>query len=150
MRKFSLLFIFALAGAVAAGHPELGGIWMLDPSHSDIGASKIKSEKLSISQEPEAVHISETVTGANGKETISEISCNTAGETCKVKDHGQADVSFWYNAGMLVMTEIRHGNDWIVKRRLKPSDDGRTLTIEVIHLAPVEKTEMLTFTRGTT
>ena len=148
MRKYFLLFILALSAAVAADHPALGGMWVFDPSHSDTGASKIKSETLSINQEPEAVHISETVTAANGKETTSEISCNTAGETCKIKDHGQAEVSFWYNGGMLVMSEMRHGNDWIVKRRLKPSDDGRTLTIEVIHLAPVEKTETLTFTRG--
>lgn len=150
MRQCLLLFMAALTAAVAADHPAISGMWVLDPSHSDIGASKIKSETLSISQQPEAVRISETVAVVNGKETTSEISCNTAGETCKIKYHGQAEVSFWYNGGMLVMSEMRHGSDWIVKRRLKPSDDGHTLTIEVIHLAPVEKTETLMFTRATT
>jgi hypothetical protein len=48
---------------------------------------------------------------------------------------------------MLVMSEMRHGNDWVVKRRLKPSGDGRTLVIEVIHLTPTQTTEKLTFTR---
>lgn len=148
MRRYFLLFILALAAAVAADHPALGGMWVLDPSHSDMDATKIKSETLSIDQQAEAVHISETVTAPNGKESTSDISCNTAGETCKIKDHGHADVSFWYNGAMLVMSEIRNGNDWIVKRRLKPSDDGHTLTIEVIHLAPVSKTETLTFTHG--
>jgi hypothetical protein len=46
---------------------------------------------------------------------------------------------------MLVMSEMRHGNDWVVKRRLKPSGDSRTLVIEVIHLAPTQTTVTLTF-----
>jgi hypothetical protein len=147
MRKLALLSIMTLTAAVGADHPALGGTWVLDPARSDTGG-KIKSEMLSIDQQAEAVHLSQTITDANGKETKSEIACNTAGETCKIKDHGAAEVSFWYNSGMLVMSEMRHGNDWVVKRRLKPSDDGRTLTIEVIHLAPDQKTETLTFTRG--
>jgi hypothetical protein len=145
--KYIFLSIFALTAAVASDHPALGGTWVLDPSHSDTDISKIRAEKLSISQQAEAVQLAQTITGANGKEIVSQISCNTAGETCKIKDHGEAEVSFYYNGGMLVMSEIRHGNDWVVKRRIKPSDDGHTLTMEVIHLAPAEKTEMLTFTR---
>jgi hypothetical protein len=90
----------------------------------------------------------ETVTAANGKETTSEIACNTGGEPCKIKDHGQAEVAFWYNSGMLVMSDPRHGNDWAVRRRLKLSDDGRKLNIEIVHLAPTQETETLTFTRG--
>jgi len=148
MRKYVFLPLVAALTAGAADHPAIGGTWVLDASHSDIDGSKIKAETLSINQQPEAVRLSETVTAVSGKQTMSDISCNTAGETCKIKDHGEAEVSFWYNAGMLVMSEVRHGNEWVVKRRLKPSDDGRTLTIEVIHLAPDQKTEMLTFTRG--
>jgi hypothetical protein len=147
MRKYISLSILALTASVAADHPALGGNWVLDPSHSDTGVSKIKGETLLINQQPEAVQLSETITAANGKETTSEISCSTTGETCKIKDHGQAEISFWYNGGMLVMSETRHGNDWAVRRRLKASDDGRTLTIEVIYLAPTQKTETLTFTR---
>jgi hypothetical protein len=148
MRKFVFLSIFALTAGMAADHPVLGGTWVLDASHSDTAISKIKAETLSITQQPESVQLAATVTTDNGKATTSQIACNTAGETCKVKDHGEAQVSFWYNAGMLVMSEARHGNDWIVKRRLKPSDDGHTLTMEIIHLAPEEKTETLTFTRS--
>ncbi len=149
MRNCLFLSIFALT-AVAADHPPLGGIWVLNPSHSEASDAKIKSETLSINQQPDAIQLTETVVAPNGKETTSEISCNTAGETCKVKDHGQAEVSFWYNGGMLVMSEMRHGNDWVVKRRLKPSEDGHTLTMEVIQLAPTQKTETLTFTRSQT
>jgi len=148
MRKYISLSILALTASVAADHPALGGMWVLDPSHSDTGKSKIKAETLSINQQPESVQLLETVTAANGKETTSEIACNTGGETCKIKDHGQAEVSFWYNSGMLVMSETRHGNDWAVRRRLKLSDDGRKLNIEIIHLAPTQETETLTFTRG--
>jgi hypothetical protein len=145
--KYIFVSIFALIAAVASDHPALGGTWVLDPSHSDTDVSKIRAEKRSISQQAEAVQLAQTITGANGKEIVSQISCKTGGETCKIKDHGEAEVSFNYNGGVLVMSEIRHGNDWVVKRRIKPSDDGRTLTIEVIHLEPAQKTEMLTFTR---
>ena len=148
MPKFLVVSVFALcAAAVAADHPVLGGTWVLDPSHCAADLTKIKAETLSIDQQPESVKLAATVTAANGKATTSEIACNTAGESCKVKDHGAAEVSFWYNAGMLVMSESRHNNDWVVKRRLKPSSDGHTLTMEVMYLAPVEKTETLTFTR---
>jgi hypothetical protein len=147
MQKYIVVSVFALCAAVAADHPALGGTWVLDPAHSVTSKSKIKSETLAIDQQPESVKLSETVTETNGKATTSEISCNTAGASCKVKDHGAAEVSFWYNGGMLVMSEMRHGNDWVVKRRLKPSGDGRTLVIEVIHLAPAQNTETLTFTR---
>jgi hypothetical protein len=132
---------------VAADHPALSGTWVFDPAHSVISESKIKSETLAIDQQPESVKLSESVTETNGKATTSEISCNTAGQSCKVKAHGEAEVSFWYNGGMLVMSEMRHGNDWVVKRRLKPSGDGRTLIMEVIHLAPTQNTETLAFTR---
>ena len=91
--------------------------------------------------------LSETVTETNRKATISEISCNTAAALCKIEDHGAAEVAFWYNGGMLVMPEMRHGNDWVVKRRLKTSGDGRTPVIEVIHVAPTQAAETLTFTR---
>jgi hypothetical protein len=123
MQKFLVFSVFALAAAVAADHPALGGTLVLDPAHSLTGGSKIESETLAIDQQPESVKISATVTRTNGKTTLSEISCNTAGESCKVKDHG------------------------VVKRRMKPSGDGRTLVIEVIHLAPTQTTETLTFTR---
>jgi hypothetical protein len=109
--------------------------------------SRIKSETLAIDQQPGSVKLSETITETNGKATLSEISCNTGGASCKVKDHGAAAVSFWYNGGMLVISEMRHGNDWVVKRRLRPCGDGRTLVIEVIHLAPAQNTETLTLTR---
>lgn len=150
MRTCVLLSFFALTAVMAADHPALGGTWVLNPSQSDGSASKIKSETLSINQQPETIALAETVTSSNGKETKSQISCNTAGEVCKIKDHGEAEVSFWYNGAMLVMSEMRHDNDWVVKRRLTPSADGSTLTMEVIHLAPAQKTETLTFTRSQT
>jgi hypothetical protein len=149
MSKYAFLSVFVLTGVMmAADHPALGGAWVLDSAHSEMDATKIKSETLSINQQDETIQLNETVTAANGKETTSAISCNTAGQTCKIKDHGQAEVSFWYNRDALVMSEMRHGEDWVVKRRLKPSADGHTLAMEVIHLAPPLKTETLTFTRS--
>jgi hypothetical protein len=147
MLKFIALSVFALSAAVAQDHPSLAGTWVLDPAHSVVNESKIKSQTLTIDQQAESVKLSETTTESGAKPNQSEISCNTAGQSCKIKDHGAAEVSFWYNGPMLVMSEMRHGNDWVVKRRLKPSPDGHTLTIEVIHLVPVQTTETLTFTK---
>jgi hypothetical protein len=103
MPKYAFLSIFALTGVMmAADHPALGGAWVLDSAHSDMDATKIKSETLSINQQDEAVQLNETVTASNGKETTSAIACNTAGQTCKIKDHGEAEVAFWYNGDALV------------------------------------------------
>lgn len=42
-------------------------------------------------------------------------------------------------------------NDVVVKRRLKASDDGRTLSVEVTRMAPSgEKSESFRFTRQPT
>ena len=50
----------------------------------------------------------------------------------------------WHNGPMLVLMETR-GNA-VIKKRLKLSDDGQTLSLEVIHIAPKEdKGESFTF-----
>jgi hypothetical protein len=87
--------------------------------------------------------ISETITETNGKAATSEIPCNTAGASCKVKDHGAAEVSFWSNGGMLAMSEMRHGDGLGGEAPLEPA----TGVIEAIHLAPTQATARLTFTR---
>jgi len=49
---------------------------------------------------------------------------------------------------MLIIMEKRQANEVVVKKRLKASDDGRTLNMEVIRMAPSgEKTKSFTFTK---
>jgi hypothetical protein len=55
-------------------------------------------------------------------------------------------VSLWYNGSMLVLVETH--NDIVTKTRFTPSDDGKTLHLEVIHMGPAnQRTENLTFTK---
>jgi hypothetical protein len=142
MNKALGLFALGLFSAMAAGRPDLNGVWQLDGS-TLAGESKLKSETLVIHQGDDSVQISQERTARNGKEIKNEIDCNTEGKECKLKN---TQVSLWYNGAMLVLVETH--NDVVTKTRFTPSEDGKTLNMEVIHMAPgTPKTETLTFTR---
>jgi hypothetical protein len=145
MRKWPCLSALALGAAVAAGRPDLNGTWQLDRSHSETGDDKLKSETLDIQQTEDSIQIADAVIDTDGRERKSAIQCNTMGKECKVK--GEL-VSSWYNGPTLVIMETWRANEVVVKKSLKQSADGRTLNIEVIHIAPPgEKNEILAFTR---
>jgi len=147
MRTLACLGTLLLFAAWAADRPDINGTWVLDLSHSP--GVKLKTETLSINQKPDAVEISDAATESNGKEMKFEVSCNTEGQGCKVKENGQAtQVSFWYNGPVLVMMEQRHGNDFVTQKKLKPSEDGKSLSMEVVYIAPPgHKPESYLFTR---
>ena len=148
MWKWVCLSALALGAAAAAGRPQLTGTWQLDRARSQPGDEKLKSETLSIQQGDDSVQISDDVTETDGKEHKSDIQCNTVGKECKLKSE---QVSAWYNGPILVIIETRRGNEVVVRKRLKTSDDGQTLSMEVDHLAPPsEKNETYTFTKSTT
>jgi hypothetical protein len=142
-------FGMLLFAAWAADRPDLTGTWVLDLSHSPSAGSKVKAETLAISQKTDAVQITEDTTEGNGKQWKLDIACNTEAQGCKIKENGQAtEVSFWYNGPLLVMMEQRHGNDFVTQKKLKPSEDGKTLSMEVVYIAPPgHKPESYTFTR---
>lgn len=147
MRK-AAFFAVLLSTAWAADRPDLNGSWALDLAHSP-NAAKLKSTILSITQKQDEVQISEATTESNGKETKVDVACNTDGQECKVKKNGQAtQVSFWYNGPLLIMMEQRHGNDFVTQKKLKPSEDGKTLSMEVVYIAPPgHKSETYTFNK---
>ena len=128
--------------AMAAGRGELNGTWQLDRNHSAAGEEKLKSETLAIQQSEDAVHIDDAIVAADGKERKSNIQCNTVGKECQVKGE---QISMWYNGPMLVMMETR--GTTVVKKRLKTSDDGQTLQLEVIHIVPQSESENFTFVK---
>jgi hypothetical protein len=146
MRKLACFGVLLFA-AWAADRPDINGKWVLDAAHSESG--KLKSETLSINQKDDAVQISDEMTESSGKAVKFDVSCNTEGQECKVDESGQpAKVSFWYNGPMLVMMEQRHGNDFVTKKRFKPSEDGKTLSMEVVYIAPPgHKAENYKFTK---
>ena len=141
MGKWLCLWVAAVGMSAAAGRADLNGVWQLDRTHS---GDKVKSETLEIQQTEGAIQIADTTVGADGKEQKSDIQCNTLGKECKLKDE---QVSLWYNGPMLVLMETRRANESVVKKRLKTSVDGRTLTLDVIHISPSGENETLTFTK---
>jgi hypothetical protein len=137
MRTF-LCFLTLSAGLVwAADPPKVSGAWTLDSSQ----ASKVKISSLEIHQTADSVEVNLV----DPKEKKLHLACELGGQQCKVS--GEA-VSFWYNGPALVMMEMRHNNDIVIKTRLVPSDDGKTMQMEVTHIAPQGKAESFTLTRG--
>ena len=103
---------------------------------------------MSINQKEDSIDISRSYTNGSKQLTV-DINCSTDGQECKVKENGQTtQVSMYYNGPMLVVIEQRHGNDFVTKKRLKTSDDGKTLNVEVMTINPPGRpTENLVYTR---
>ena len=137
------LIALGLGAAAAADRPDLNGVWQL--SNSAGAESKFKSETLTIHQGDDTVQITEDRTARNGKEMKDDIQCNTSGQECKLKTER---VSLYYNGQRLVMLETQR--DIVTKKRFTTSEDGKTLNLEVIHIAPgAQRTETFTYTKQT-
>ena len=145
MWKYCCLAALAGACALAADRPDLTGTWHLDTEHSQVAESH-KAETWSITQKPESIEIVQAFTDSGGKERKIQIHCSTMGQECKVDEAGQpTQVTMYYNGPVLVMLEQWHGTNFVTKKRLKTSDDGKTLVVEVNHIAPPRKDENWTF-----
>jgi hypothetical protein len=150
MRKLLLLCTLAIGAVWAQDRPELNGVWSLDPARSAFSEVKLKTQTLSIHQEEESIKIAEAATEENGKERKLEYECNTNGKECALKLNGQPfKVSAYYNGAVLVLIEQRKGNDSAMRKRLKTSEDGKTLTIEIANLArPGQKPDSLVYAKS--
>jgi hypothetical protein len=125
-----VLFLAAASIALGADHPDLNGIWKA----SDTGDS------ISIHQTEDRVEIAES-----GKET-AEIKCNTLGQACKIKG---GEVSLWYNGETLVVVESLHGNSRVIKKKLKVSEDGKSLEEEIVSITPPGASQRVSLARQT-
>jgi hypothetical protein len=128
------LIVFAAAATFAADRPELNGTWQLSSAHE----GKLKFETLLIQQTPDSVKISET----GAKEKPVDLACGVDGHECKLKE---GEISCWYNGQALVMMEMHHNRDVVTKMRLEPSEDGKTLNVEVTRVSPPGSSFTYTF-----
>src|SRR5260370_17231577 len=136
MKKLVVVWALGMGEVWAQDRPELNGVWRLDPARSGFSDAKLKAQTLSIHQEDESIKIADAATEENGKERKLEYECNTNGKECALKLNGQPfKVSAYYNGAVLVLIEQRKGNDSAMRKRLKTSEDGKTLTIEIANLA---------------
>lgn len=125
MRRLFFAMALTAASAIATDRPELTGTWHLTSTPD----GKLKFETLLIQQKPDTVTIAES----GGKEKEVDLTCGVDAKECKLKD-GQ--ISFWYNGTALVMMETHHNNDQVVKTRLVPGEDGKTLSLEITRVVP--------------
>jgi hypothetical protein len=144
MRKYLCLSALLLSSVSASDHPKLSGTWLLDAAHSHMQETKLKSETLKITQDEDMVAIDDD-SNTGGKDRKEDYHCLADGSTCKAKD---VSVSLYYNGPMLVVLETRRNNQLVIKKRLTTSDDGKTLSMEIIHVSPGgPKDETLTFVK---
>lgn len=134
MRPLLFLMAFIAGAAFAADRPELNGTWQLSSAHE----GRLKFETLLIQQTEDGVRISES----GAKEKTVDFACAVDGKECKLKEGA---VSFWYNGPVLVMMEMHHNRDVVTKTRLVPSEDGKTLSLEVTHVSPSGASSTYTF-----
>jgi len=134
-----LLIILAAPVAAQDDHPAFSGTWQLDTAKSDIKLTKTPAGTWVIQEGDNSIRITETETGKNKK---IELQCTTDGKECKAG--GDRRASFWYNGATLVEMETK--SDHVVRYRLKMSDDGKTLTVEITQLVPQnDKIDTLVF-----
>ena len=135
----SMLVLFA---AVGQDRPSLSGTWQLDASKSEQRLSKVASATWVIQEGDNSIHLTESE-GGKGKKI--ELQCTTDGKECQVTGD-KAKASFWYNGAMLVEMQTR--GEHVIRYRMKLSEDGKTLTVEVNQLVPnTDKSDVLVFAK---
>ena len=144
MLRISLGVIF-LAGAMtlsANDKPDLTGKWVPSaPSNNELA-------KIEIEQNQDQIKVREL---SGDSKLAKEFQCAPTGKECDSKGSENAKVTLWYNGPTLVeMYQARDGKS-VVKTRRKLSEDGSTLTVEVLRIVPAgSKPETYVFRRADT
>lgn len=141
---FAAICVLALCPFRGAGQdrPNFSGAWQFDASKSDLKSAKISAATWVIQEGDNSIHITEN---EGGKSKKVELQCTTDGKECQVTGE-KAKASFWYNGPMLVEMETK--GERVTRYRMKISEDGKILTVEVNQLVPqTDKTDVLVFAK---
>lgn len=138
-----VLALFALPGAgQEQDRPSFSGTWQFDASKSELRTTKISGATWVIQEGDNSIHITQSESGKSKK---IELQCTTDGKECQVTGD-KAKASFWYNGPMLVEMETK--GDHVLRYRMKVSEDGKTLSVEITHIVPqMDKIDVLVFTK---
>jgi hypothetical protein len=138
MRPVNALLGLLLAASLAtafAGQPDVSGTWLADSNGS---------LKLIFTQQADTLHVQEV----EGDKVKADFTCSLNGKECSIKQDGHSEkVMMYFNGPKLV--EIRERGSDTVKQRFTVSDDGKTLTEEIVPLSSTQKAETLSFRRQT-
>ena len=138
----TLIFTVSVCSALvllAQDRPSFSGTWQLDSAKSELHTGKITSATWVIAEGDNSIHISES---ENGKSKKTELQCTTDGKECKFP--GDRRDSFWFNGPVLVEMETK--SEHVTRFRIKVSEDGKTLTVEVTPIVPqTDKIDTMVF-----
>ena len=116
------------------------GTWQLDPAKSELHSARAGVATWVIAEKDNSIQIVENESGKDRK-----VDCTTDGKECQVTPD-KAKASFWYNGPMLVEMETRGSS--ATRYRMKLSQDGSVLNVEVTHIVPQsDKSDVLAFTK---
>lgn len=148
-----LLIILGLVGCAAwaqDGKPNLSGTWQLDADKSEGSAARSSVLTWLIQEKADSIEMKQVEKDGSGREKqLAAFTCGIGGKECAFKDSdGSVKALFWYNGPMLV--EMKTHNTHVSKYRMKLGDDGKTLNVEMLSIAPAsDKSEHLVFTKLT-
>jgi len=140
----SLTVVVAFAGE----KPNLSGAWQLNPAKSELRSAKLAGLTWVIDQKDSSTfHHSEIERHPDGKEIKADFDCTTDGKECEIHAKGEpASVSLWYNGPALVeMLSRGHNHETVIKKRLRLSDDGKLMNVELIPMVGSEQPGKLVF-----
>jgi hypothetical protein len=132
---FAVLVVGVAAHAATPDRDKLIGSW-------EARGSGAGGTVWTVASVGDSVRITET----ENEKQVSQIECNTLGRQCELKQAGKpVKVSMWFNGPKLVVMEVR--GEEVLKRRFHAADDGNSMELEVIHIAPSGKPELLRLAR---
>lgn len=130
----AVLFASALPFSVSAGTDDVSyaGTWQMED----------KSSEMVVEQTGDDVHVTEQ----RGGKILSEYTCKSNGRDCSLKEEGKkATVSVYFNGSKMI--EIRTRGNVVLKRRFGLKNDGKTLEVELMPIAPPGKTETFLYAK---
>jgi hypothetical protein len=149
--RLAILALGAISVTVWAqsDHPNLSGTWLLDMSKSQTAAGRPGTITWVIDEKDDTITLKETAKDDSGHEHDVNVNCGLGGKECSYKDEGgEEKAMFWYNGPVLVQMTTGAKNNRVSKTRMKVTDNGKTLEVEVKSIVPaVDKTDRLVFTK---
>jgi hypothetical protein len=121
-----LLWIFPLACLLSAADdskPNLSGNWQLKEPTKTATAMKMVIE-----HKGNSVHITKTITGADGKELKSEFQCTTDGKECEAAG---SKISLYFDGPSLVEMDAGEAVSKVIMKL-----EGKELKMELTHIFP--------------
>ena len=137
--------VVAFCLAAAAGPPDYSGTWQLDAAKSPEAAGRAVT--LTIQEDSGKINFTRTARERDGREVTSRFSCQPGGTTCEFDEGGhKAKVSLWYDGTALVILKTDGPKeDSVTQWKLQLGPDKNSLTVDLTHIEPNDKTENLVF-----